>query len=91
VPTRYRKNNAEASRSWVKGSVEGVIIAESIVVSTKTYLQAAIICLMVIIPEIPKTSCNIGNKNATPVVRINVDKKLKYWSKDQKGSIISDP
>ena len=45
----------------VKGSVEGVIIAESIAEERTTILQLEIILSAVIIPSDPRINCKTGN------------------------------
>ena len=49
------------SNDIVKGSVEGVIIADKIAEEITTILQFAIIFAVVIIPREPRINCKTGN------------------------------
>ena len=59
-PPRYKLSNADESKICVTGSVEGVIIAATIVQITITYFHADNIFSPVTIPNNPKTTCTAG-------------------------------
>ena len=75
----------------VKGSVEGVIIAERIAEDKITIRQFEIIVSAVKIPKDPSMNCKTGSWNAIAVLAINKSTKSKYRSIDQAGSTISAP
>lgn len=55
-PPRYKLNNATDNKICVTGSVDGVIIAATIVQITITYFQADSIFSPVTIPNNPNTT-----------------------------------
>ena len=59
-PPIYKLSKADESKICVTGSVEGVIIAATIVQITITYFQAESIFSPVMIPNNPKTTCIAG-------------------------------
>jgi hypothetical protein len=90
-PPKYKLNSATDNKICVTGSVEGVIIAATIVQITITYFHADSIRLPDTISNKPKTTCIAGTWNANPVANNKTAIKSKYWSNDQKGSTISAP
>ena len=59
-PPKYKLSKAVESKIWVIGSVDGVIIAATIVQITITYFQADNIFVPETIPKSPRTICTAG-------------------------------
>ena len=91
VPTKNKKTIEIDNKDIVRGSVEGVIIADNIAEEITTSLQLESIFWVVTIPKDPKINCNTGNWNAKAVLDINSKTKSKYFPMDQIGSTISAP
>jgi len=67
-PEKYNSNIANESKSWVKGSVEGVKTAPIIVERSIIYRHALSICLTETILSKPNKTWIIGIWNANPVL-----------------------
>jgi len=61
VPTKNKKIIDIDNKDIVRGSVDGVIIADKIADEITTILQLESIFCVVIIPKEPKINCNTGN------------------------------
>ncbi len=91
MPIKNKRTIEIESSDIVRGSVDGVIIADKMAEEITTMRQFAIILLVEMMPSDPKINCSTGNWNAIAVLDINNSTKSKYLSIDQIGSTISAP
>ena len=90
LPIKYRIIIARDKQRCVIGSVDGVTIAPIIVDPTITYFHKPNICSLEIKFVKPNTNCRSGIWKVIPVVKNNSVMKLRYSSKDHKGSTKSE-